>query len=236
MEINKDEDSDYYSGLIRFQKQLEYPLSVFSLNYDLCLETQCKKNDVEFNRGFENGNWSYKNFQKPVDIVSPINLYKIHGSIDWELKEHEVHEKDGRIDRRDIAEHALIFGTSYKFQYIDPFLFLFSEFRRLVLEESSTKYIVCIGYSFNDEHINGILRQAVQKDNTKQIISIQPYGINNPESPEEMLKEKERLKEKLGLSSFFDIRVDSISAKNFLENVISKEYFLKFCDTDDLPF
>jgi len=236
MEINKIDDCAYYSGIINFQKQIEFPLSVFSLNYDLCLETQCVKNNVEYNRGFENGIWSYKNFQRPGDIESPINLYKIHGSIDWELKNYEVHEKVGIIDRRNIEEHAIIFGTSYKFQYIDPFLFLFAEFRRLALEESITKYIVCIGYSFNDEHINGILRQAVQKDITKQIISIQPFNVNNLILQKEEIKEKERLREKLGLSSSINIGVDNISAKNFLENIISKEYFDKFNNKDDIPF
>jgi len=236
MEINKVEDCDYYCGLIRFQKQLEFPLSIFTLNYDLCLETQCKKNDTEYNRGFDNGSWSYKNFQKPDDIISPINIYKIHGSIDWELKNHEVHEKIGTIDRRDIEELALIFGTSYKFQYIDPFLFLFSEFRRILLEESATKYIVCIGYSFNDEHINGILRQAVQKVNSKIIISIQPFSSNGKDLKSQNEEEKERLCAKLGLTSSFNIHVDNVKAKDFFENIISKEYFMKYYDMSDLPF
>jgi len=193
MEIHHIELCDYYSGLLNFQKEYEFPLSIFSLNYDLCLEKQCINNGIEFNRGFNNHIWSYKNFDRHDDSVAPINLYKIHGSIDWEIKENLVTERDGSIDNL-----AIIFGTSYKLQYIDPFLFLFYEFRRQSLE-SYTKYIVCIGYSFNDEHINGIIKQALIKDNSKTLISIQPFCIDKDYTQAEMIKEKEKLRSKLGL-------------------------------------
>ena len=84
---------------------------MFSLNYDQCLEIQCKNNGVELNRGFDNHIWNYKNFEKPNDSITPINLYKIHGSIDWELKENIVSESNGTIEKL-----AIIFGTSYKLQ------------------------------------------------------------------------------------------------------------------------
>ena len=36
--LAKEESARYYSGLLRFQEEYEYPLRVFSLNYDLCVE------------------------------------------------------------------------------------------------------------------------------------------------------------------------------------------------------
>jgi len=230
MKIKHDEVCNYYSGLIKFQKEYEYPLSVFSLNYDQCLEIQCRNNGVELNRGFDNHNWSYKNFDKPNDSIAPINLYKIHGSIDWELKDNIVLESNSTIEKL-----AIIFGTSYKLQYIDPFLFLFYEFRRQTLE-SATKYIVSIGYSFNDEHINGILKQAIIKDNSKKIISIQPLTKSENANQSEIDDEKEKLCVKLGLNCFKNIIVVNRTAKIFLENEISKEYFMQYQDKNDIPF
>jgi len=229
MEIHYDEICNYYSGLIKFQKEYEHPLSIFSLNYDLCLEKQCKLNSVEVNRGFDNHIWSYKNFDRHDDNIAPINLYKIHGSIDWELTENEVTERDGNIDRL-----AIIFGTSYKLQYIDPFLFLFYEFRRQTLE-SATKFIVCIGYSFNDEHINGILNQALIKDNSKKIISIRPFDCC-PITLEEINNEKEYICKKLKLCNSENVCIENYSANKFLEYQLSKDFFIKYKDEIDIPF
>lgn len=229
MEIPHDERCDYYYGLIKFQKEHNYPLHIFSLNYDECLEKQCKKNNVECNRGFNDHFWSYKNFDKNDDSNAPINLYKIHGSVDWELNENIVMEKDGTIEK-----NAIIFGTSYKLQYIDPFLFLFYEFRRQTLE-SSTKIINCIGYSFNDEHINGILGQALNKDNSKKLISIQPLQ-NSERDNESIQNEKKRIMNKLNLGSDNNIFVENKTAKDFMERDISNEYYKIYSNIDDIPF
>jgi hypothetical protein len=229
MKVNHDELCDYYYGIIKFQNEFQFPLNIFSLNYDDCLEKQCRKHNIECNRGFSNYIWEYKNFEKQNDIIDRINLYKLHGSIDWEINDNNVEEKDGVIEKP-----AIIFGTSYKLQYIDPFLYLLYEFRRQTLE-SSTKIINCIGYSFNDEHINGILGQALIKDNSKKLISVQPiYSGENDEDLDK--REKERIMKKLNLENCDNILVVSKTAKNFMENIISKDYYEMYTDTDDIPF
>jgi hypothetical protein len=229
MEIPHIESCDYYYGLIKFQREFEYPLNIFSLNYDRCLEKQCEKHNIECNRGFSNYIWDYKNFDRHIGDNASLNLYKLHGSIDWENKNNEIEEKDGTIKK-----HAIIFGTSYKLQYIDPFLFLFYEFRRQTLE-SATKIINCIGYSFNDDHINGILGQALSKDNSKKIISIQP--LSSVENDNELIEnEKNRIKEKLNLRNTKNIELINQRAKDFLVNDISKKYYERFSGDNDVPF
>ena len=47
------EDAAYFSGLTRFQKEYQYLLRVFTLNYDLCIEKACAESGVE--RGFGDG-------------------------------------------------------------------------------------------------------------------------------------------------------------------------------------
>ena len=223
MDTSRPDIFNYFYGFIKFQREFQYPINIFTLNYDECLEKQCKKHNIECNRGFKSFIWDYKNFERHDDACDQINYYKLHGSIDWENNDITIEEKDGII-----TNHAIIFGTSYKMQYIDPFLYLLFEFRRLTLE-SATKIINCIGYSFNDEHINGILRQALIKDASKKIISIQPI-----KTTEEI--EKNRIKEKLNLENSNNIIVDNKQANLFLEEYISKEYFEKYINKDDLPF
>ena len=82
-------------------------------------------------------------------------LHKLHESIDWERdpQSENIIESDKTPDIPD-----LIFGTDYKMQYIDPYLFHAYELRKYSLESS---IILTIGYSFRDEHINKILERAL---------------------------------------------------------------------------
>jgi hypothetical protein len=236
MDIPHSELCDYYCGLIKFQKELEHVLQIFTLNYDLAVEKQCDKHEVEYNRGFDKHIWGYRNFDKNDESSPSINLYKLHGSIDWESNENNVEEKEGIINK-----HAIIFGTSYKLQYLDPFLFLVYEFRRQTLE-SATKIINCIGYSFNDEHINGILSQALKNDKTKNIVSIQPlakedaYDGNEAKITKILENEKDRIRLKLELEDSDNIFVVNKGAKDFLENDISVDFYKQYSDNQDKPY
>ena len=62
---------------------------------------------------------------------------------------------------------ALIFGTSNKLQYVDPFLFLAYQLRRWTIE--AARLVVTIGYGFMDDHINEILGQALRQDRKEAV-------------------------------------------------------------------
>ena len=156
--------SEYYKKLSEFQKQIQFPLKIFTLNYDLLIEKNLSEITIE--RGFDdNKKWNYKLFsERPED--PDIYLYKLHGSLDWERNTDTQIVKN--VDNiPNIPD--LIFGTQYKMQYIDPYLFLISEFRHYALK---AKLIICIGYSFSDEHINAILSQALKNNEGTKIYSV----------------------------------------------------------------
>lgn len=169
------EDYAYYKNFLTFQERYNYPLSIFSLNYDLCLEKAIDKTKIQ--RGFgTNHIWNWENLDVESNIEEQIKLYKLHGSMDWKkLNTGEIKESDKITP----DETAIIFGTAYKLQYVDPFLYLVNVFRKKTLDKN-TKAIFCIGYSFNDEHINGIIEQALNKDTMKKVFSIAP--INDEKS------------------------------------------------------
>lgn len=95
--------------------------------------------------------WDWRLFDEGPNEEIRIFLYKLHGSLDWSFAE------DGTVSYSDspskIADErvALIFGTSYKLQYVDPFLFLAYQLRRWTLD--AARLVVAIGYGFMDEHI-----------------------------------------------------------------------------------
>ena len=165
--LAETERADYYKGLLRFQREYEYPLRVFSLNYDLCVEQAC--DIVRVQRGFSERTWDWRMFDESSEDPLPLKLYKLHGSLDWCFKDGQVQYSDSTsaIGNEEIA---LIFGDSYKLTYVDPFLFLAYELRRWTLD--AARIVVCIGYGFNDDHINGIVGQALRRDCKRKLLSV----------------------------------------------------------------
>ena len=211
VELERSETAAYYGGLLRFQREYEYPLRVFSLNYDLCVERICGASCVQ--RGFEDRQWDWRLFDETSDDSFPILLYKLHGSIDWKMADGRVTFIDapGTIDEEDLA---LIFGTVYKLQYVDPFLFLAYELRRWTIAE--VRIIVTVGYGFGDEHINGILSQALRQDEERKLLA-----VLGPGAAEEMRRKS--ISEVLRVSEG-QISVETVGAKKFLSQTLSIDY------------
>ena len=203
----------YYKNFFRFQKEYNFPLRIFSLNYDLCLEKNTP-NGLDLERGFNDDKiWDWRRFEKSEEYEPNIYLYKLHGSIDWKRDEKEgniLKEVERIPDNPD-----LIFGTDYKLQYIDPYLFYAYELRKYSLE---TKIIITIGYSFRDEHINSILFQALKQYSERKLIVVS-------KNAERIMKQFEN-----------DVRMQQIhtisqKSKDFLDK-ISLEYIKEVIGND----
>ncbi len=214
---NYEGKAQYFKGLVEFQKELNFPLHVFTLNYDLCVERayQSVYNELP-ERGFGKDRlWSHGVFDAAQTDDSSMYLYKLHGSIDWVRNEHKRLTYSDSTSKIKVDEGELIFGTTYKLQYVDPFLFLVYQLRRLSLE---ARLIIAIGYGFSDEHINGILKQALRGDPNKKIVVVTYFGSNL--SPEDIGKRKAKflshVVQELGLTDGNRVTLINESAKAFL--------------------
>ena len=209
--------ADYYAGFASFQKEYNYPVRIFTLNYDLCVEKQIDNNDLE--TGFADGGaWDGTRFTHSSEDEpdAPIYLYKLHGSIDWERT------KTGLIrSQQQGISPEIVFGTDVKIQAIDPYLFYLYEFRKYAL---LSKIIIIIGYSFNDVHINDLLKQALEADDDRKLLIISPHVPNN-------------VCDRVGLNSVNDrVKIDNIGAKEFLSSKLSVDYISSHLPTEDMPF
>ena len=205
--LAEKERASYYKGLLKFQKEYEFPLRVFSLNYDLCVEETCDYENVQ--RGFIAGEreWDWRSFDETSDDPAPLMLYKLHGSADWYFNDDDrVAYSDSPSTITDETV-AIIFGTSYKLQYIDPFLYLAYELRRWSLD--AARVIVCIGYGFNDDHINGILAQALRHNSNRKLLVVTGSG--------DACGRKTRIVKRLKVQEA-QIEVRDIGAREFLKN------------------
>ena len=220
--LPQKENAGYYAGLVQFQKEYGYPLRVFSLNYDRCVEETCSPHNVQ--RGFSDRKWDWRLFDETSDDPAPIMLYKLHGSVDWYFTEDgkvSYSDSPSTIREKDIA---LIFGTSYKLQYVDPFLFLAYELRRWTLD--SARVIVCVGYGFNDDHINGILQQSLRQGRQRKLIAV--VGPSNESSTTD---KKSQITGRLEAKEH-QIDIQACGAKEFLDKKLSITFLAEYFPSD----
>lgn len=164
----------YYRGLVNFQKQLNFPLRVFTLNYDLLVEG-LDSEEFRIESGFADYGpssfWDWRRFEENENNAGEINLYlyKLHGSIDWKRDENQNLYHVRQIQRVESHSLELIFGRDFKLEAADPYLFYIYSFREYTFK---SRAILAIGYGFGDAHINKIISQALRSDASRRLIVI----------------------------------------------------------------
>jgi len=158
--------SEYYARLVDFKNEFDgFPLKIFSLNYDRCVEQNIPQSELQL--GFdEYYKWNARRYDYlDPNVTRPYYLYKLHGSIDWKKTTSEgLIQMAGDIKTDELA---IIFGLTNKLQSYDPYLFYFYEFRTHCL---SAQLIVSSGYGFLDEHINDALKYGLKGFSTKKLV------------------------------------------------------------------
>ena len=172
--IDKDKQKKLLDPIMNFfteTSDLNFNLDIFTLNYDLVLESFFNTDKINLiNDGFTGKQWA-DGFDLKESTESNkyrINLYKLHGSMNW--------ERDGELDQVVKTDHysnandpLIIFGQEAKMLSVDPFLSLTSRFKRKL--EDSDFYFV-IGYSFFDTYINNLLLEGVNRFPERKMIVV----------------------------------------------------------------
>lgn len=222
VKLKNKKTASYYGGFAKLQKEIGHSIRVFSLNYDLCFENTIGKTNIHLGFG-ENDVWNYLSFTPSEEAKRPFYLYKLHGSLDWYNEENDL-----KICDDSAAKPELIFGLGAKLRAHDPYLFYMQEFRRYLYGEPDCKLMVVIGYSFQDSHINSILKQAlINQEKKLYIVTYNPS-----------LKDKKNIYEKLSLNeSSTQVFFDPQGASSFLQNSCNVEYLSTFfVQETGLPF
>ena len=148
-------------------------ITIFSLNYDLVVETAFANAGRPIVNGFKDGRWTPQLLNDGNDI----RLFKLHGSLDW--VDDEMHGICSlTFDRHPRAEDfevnktpLLIFGTDAKLSGRDPFLTLVHAFSEHL---QVADVLVCIGYSFTDVYVNEIIEQRMRDNLSMRLAVISP--------------------------------------------------------------
>jgi SIR2-like domain len=155
-----------------------YGVDIFSLNYDLCIETalKCYAKKVFVNGFTEEGGWRPETLERD----SLIRLFKLHGSLDW-VEDQAYGLCSLQYPRHKSAENVegdnvrplLIFGTTHKLSAREPFLSLAYAFSRAVLK---TAVLGVIGYSFGDDYVNQMIRQGIERNPKLRVLVVGPHA------------------------------------------------------------
>ena len=227
---------NFYLRIVK--KTRKEPINVYTTNYDLYNEQALDSLGFMYNNGFlgsakrvfNPNSYNYvvvENLKLSREVWNSvsnfINLYKIHGSINW-IKEEDpvtgsqyILEKDRELIRdRKRFDSLMIYPTPQKDRttLMVPYSDLFRMMQNNLLKRNSV--LITLGYSFSDEHINRIILNALSVYDFRIVI----FGKS------EMI---ERLKE-IG-----DNRIWIINSDDVLEDTKVPIHFFKSIVEKALP-
>ncbi len=172
----------YLSGLSRLGRPwadsggaAPYP-QIFTLNYDLCLETALEYQDFPYTTGFDRGLWTTSSFQS----ADHVRVYKLHGSFGWirDPQTQLLYDRDSALERKDViflsddTPDEIVFATENKMRALQPYLWMIHQFSEAI---AVSKYVLVVGYSFGDEYVNQIVGQAMALDPSKRLLVVSPH-------------------------------------------------------------
>lgn len=172
------------------RKQTNPRIKIFTLNYDLLFENAAT--DVNaviidgfsytFPRTFSGRFFDYDIVQRENSklqeednfIQRVFHLHKLHGSLNWERINGEI------IINENAKKPLMVYPREAKYEdsYEQPFFEMMARFQRSLRINNDT-LLICIGYSFNDKHINAALEEALNQNPSFRLAVIDPTFDND---------------------------------------------------------
>jgi len=140
---------------------------IFTTNYDLLMEQALEDRRIPFFDGFVGCRSPFFDLRAIEDEELPprwIRLWKLHGSINWK------YVTDGLVCRNfpisTSAEGVLIHPSELKYDQSRrmPYLAMLDRLRHFLKQSSA--FLVTVGYSFADQHVNELLIQGLRANPT----------------------------------------------------------------------
>lgn len=175
--ITKEKLDQSYLPLIKYFTNGNPVLDIFTTNYDSVIEDFWVKNDHLFyyNEGVEND--GRINPDAIPRKISPgnnplLNLFKLHGSLDWFYPDLSDQPKKIRqkseFDSVNNKKRTLILPILGKKTKDHPFLReIFRHYEELIMKY---EIFVIIGFSFRDEDISELIRNRINENKQTTII------------------------------------------------------------------
>ena len=157
----------------------EHPVEIFTPNYDLLIEEAFERAKLPYFDGFSG---AHRPFFDPASISEDVlparwsRLWKIHGSLGWEVSGDTIIRTGSR------EATTLIYPDHLKYDQItrQPYSAFFERLRKFLTTPDSL--MLCTGFSFFDAHITSVLDEALAANKHTAIIAFQFRSINESEA------------------------------------------------------
>jgi hypothetical protein len=154
------------SGLVKFLLRTTHPrIQIVTTNYDRIPEYACDAAKVTFDTGFHGG---YFRIFEPRDAVNSarqiVEILKVHGSLDWFMDEQQtvISLPDSVKIPASYLPLLVTPGTGkYMATHEEPFRTIIT---RSDAAFATARSVFCVGYGFNDRHIQPKLTNRVLKE------------------------------------------------------------------------
>ncbi len=146
-----------------FSRTAHQTIKVVTTNYDRLAEYAIEQAFLNFNTGFS-GEYqkTFKGFNRR--LIEPVELLKVHGSLDWFLLDGvNVVGIPDIISEDKIAMTPLMVTPGirkYEHTHNDPFRSIIA---RADIAFETANSILCVGYGFNDRHIQPKLNDRLRQ-------------------------------------------------------------------------
>jgi hypothetical protein len=154
------------------------PIEVFTVNYDLLLESALDNLRVPYFDGFI----GVLRARFQTELVEAIQgsdrecvpsffarLWKLHGSVNWAWEEdQQIVRLGGPVERKELVAAIYPSDAKYEESRRVPFVVLQDRLRRSLREPETLMLIT--GYSFGDEHLNEMIYDAAQRCERSEFI------------------------------------------------------------------
>lgn len=197
--VNKDlpVGDNSYRRLAKWVSSIdrEVPIEIFTTNYDLLMEQALEEQFVPFFDGFSGSRYPFFDIHSAQGNDMPpywARLWKLHGSVNWKEEGNGVF----RVSKGVVGSPQLIYPSKLKYDQSRkmPFLAMSDRLTDYLLKPHAV--LIMCGYSFNDEHINDTIINALKVNQSANVIVLM-YGkmadiAGKLASPEAVSRAKER--------------------------------------------
>ncbi len=157
------------------------PIEIFTTNYDLLIEFALEKEQIPIFDGFVGcfQPFFHADCLDEETLLPPntwVRLWKIHGSVNWQIKSIGSGERVVRTAATDSGEMIFPSDRKYDESRKQPYTALLDRLAKLMNKDHAL-LVVC-GHSFGDQHINSVIFTALENNPTAHIISLQYEEIN----------------------------------------------------------
>ncbi len=173
--VIRPQSIDYLSPLL--DSQWGKPVHIFSVNYDPCIELLCRNLQRRLIDGFT-PEWNPRVLE--TEDPDAVYLYKLHGSVLWYRSEDGWHVKipigpnnsGAKIELYDgkKADPVILYPMSKQPMEAPLLDFAYILKRRL----ESAQFLIVIGYSFRDDYLAALFRDAFNANPDLHMINIGP--------------------------------------------------------------